>query len=128
MIRIVVPDDNAALSPNRANGSHWRTTSRAKKSAKNRALIAWHAAGCPRVQGPFPVRVDITIRRGRVMDTDNALASLKAVIDGLFKGQCTPDDSSAFLALQTPKQETGRAWVGREEVEFVIFSCEHREK
>ena len=120
MIRITVPGDNGSLSPNRAGGTHWSKTSKARKSAKNRALIAWQKAGRPVAQGPFPVRVEVTIRRGRVMDRDNALASLKAVIDGLFKGNVTPDDSTAYIALQIPVQETGKQWIGREEVEFRI--------
>jgi hypothetical protein len=78
----------------------------------------------PSLQGPWPVRVDVIIRRGRKLDRDNAVSSLKATIDGLFKGRVTPDDSEAFLDMRMPIQETGKQWHGREEVEFVVWPGE----
>ena len=120
-IRITVLGDNAPMSPNNTRRLHWTQLHRLQDAAKRRAHTAWVIAGKPSLVGPWPVRVDITIRRGRVMDRDGAFASLKAVIDGLFKGRVTPDDSCAFLDLRMPTQETGKRWIGREEVEFVIW-------
>lgn len=125
-IRIVVPGDNAPMSPNRTRRLHWRSLHRLQSAAKTRAGTAWLAAGRPVYAGPFPAVVEVTIRRGRRMDRDNATGSLKAVIDGLFKGRVTPDDSEAFLDLRTPLQEVGAQWKGREEVEFVILPASAR--
>lgn len=120
-IRITVLGDNAPMSANRARNLHWTALHRLQTAAKHRAHTAWVIAGKPALAGPWPVRVDVTIRRGRKMDRDNAVSSLKAVIDGLFKGKVTPDDSERFLDLRTPIQEVGARWKGREEVEFVIW-------
>ena len=123
-IRIVVLGDNAPMSANRTRKLHWSALHRLQNAAKLRAHTAWICARKPSLMGPWPVRVEVTIRRGRKMDRDNAVSSLKAVIDGLFKGKVTPDDSEAFLDMRTPVQETGAQWIGREEVEFTIWPGE----
>lgn len=123
-IRITVLGDTAPLSANRTRRLHWSALHRLQNLAKLRAHTAWIMARKPSLQGPWPVRVDVIIRRGRKLDRDNAVSSLKATIDGLFKGRVTPDDSEAFLDMRMPVQETGARWEGREEVEFVVWPGE----
>ena len=118
-IRITVPGDNAALSPN--NRMAWPQKQRLVRAARSRAKAAWLLAGQPRYSGPFPVRVEVTVRRQRVMDDDNALGSLKAIRDELFNGAITPGDSGRYVRFEMPKQETGARWKGREEVEFTVW-------
>jgi hypothetical protein len=116
-ITITVPIDAGEASPNRRG--RLRQWIRIKKAHKTAAQWAWVAAGRPRA-GAYPVTVSATIRRGRVLDDDNAKASLKAALDGLFKQAVTPDDSVKYVRLGTVTQETGKAFGVKPEVEFVI--------
>lgn len=129
-IRITVPGDNAMLSPNRRSSLNRYERARLVKMVKLRAIAAWFAAGRPVCPGPFPARVAVTIRRGRVLDDDGAVGSIKALRDGLFgaiarkgmarPGLITPDDSLRYVRFEMPVQETGKNWIGREEVEFIV--------
>lgn len=123
-IRITVLGDNGPLSPNALRSTHWARRAELVRKARHRAMVAWLLAGRPVWPGPFPVTVQPIIRRARVMDDDGALSSLKAVRDGLFGGNVTPDDSVRFVRFLMPIQETGGKWRGREEVEFRIGACE----
>lgn len=118
--RITVPLDPAPLSPNRMNGRHWRSATILKAKARDAAQWAWYSAGRQRAR--VPVIVSVIVRRGRVLDDDNLKASLKCVIDALFKGAVTPDDSLKYFELGALKQETGKIWKGREEIVFIVNS------
>jgi len=129
-IRIVVPGDNAMLSPNnRSRINRWERA-RLVKVVKARAAAAWALAGRPVYDGPFPVTIRTTIRRARALDDDGAVGSIKALRDGLFgaetrsglarMGLIIPDDSLRYARFETPVQETGKRFAGREEVEFFI--------
>ncbi len=104
---------------------HPQERARRNTVAKQAALAAWTQAGCPKVNGP--VRVSITVRRAKRLDTDNAISGCKPLIDGLFAerrrkgypvepGLITPDDSPEWLALGEVTQEIGPEWKGREQV------------
>ena len=124
-IRITVLGDNGPISPNALKKlKHWALRAELVREARHRAMVAWLMAGRPTCPGPFPVRVEATIRRTRVLDDDNALGSLKAIRDELFNGRVIPKDSTRFLRFQMPTQETGKRWAGVEEVEFVIWPGE----
>jgi hypothetical protein len=122
LCKLTVGIDTAPLSPNRMGGRHWRSNMRLKAKAKETAEWAWHKAGRPRFKEL--VVVTVTIRRGRVMDYDNAWASLKVVIDALFKKAITKDDSATYVRFRPLKQETGKRFKGKEEVEFKVESFE----
>jgi len=95
-ITITLPLPNTHLQPN--SRPHWRTKAAAVKAyrsdAKHAALAAWIEAG-GRANEPWPeATVTATFfwptRRRR--DKDNALASLKAALDGLFDAGVIADD------------------------------------
>lgn len=122
MIRIVVPWDPNRTNPNRMMSLHWAAKGKLAKQARLLACLCWQQAGSPVASGP--VRVCVTVRRGRVMDQGNIWAGLKHVIDGIFVGALTPDDSPRWLQLGDVRQETGKQWRGREECEFLIEEVE----
>lgn len=76
-----------------------------------------------------PVEVALLVRRGRVLDPDNALAGAKSVFDQLFTmkhGGCgmLPDDGGRWVRYAPVQFETGKKWVGREEVLVTIRPLE----
>lgn len=113
---ITITFDIARCSPNRR--MHWRTRAREAKAARAAARWAWRISGEPRAIGP--VEVSILIRRGRVMDEDNALASCKSLLDGLLNDGVTPNDSLAWVRHVEVGQETGKGWGQRPEVVFTV--------
>jgi hypothetical protein len=115
-VTITVKIDTNPLSPNRMNSKHWTVQRRLKKAAADVAWKAWLEVGRPVMN--CPVDVHITIRRRRVMDPDNALSSLKAILDVLFKKRIVPDDSAEWVRYLPIKQQTGKAMTP--EVEFRI--------
>lgn len=120
-IRIVVPVDVGNANPNRLRTV--RKKIHVRKTHKEAAQWAWVAAGRP-VFTAFPITVNVTIRRGREMDQDNAVASLKGVMDGLFKNAITPDDAQKYVLLGTIRQEISKEWKRKPEVEFHCVSAE----
>ena len=66
------------------------------------------------------VRLTFILRRGRLVDPDNALAACKALIDGLTdepgRPALLPDDSASMVEYAPIVFETGKAWRQREEV------------
>lgn len=113
---LVIPWDAGILSPNRV--SHRMQRYRIGALGRRAAGLVWVAAGRPRAQSR--VRVDITIRRGRALDDDNALAALKPVLDGVFNAALTPNDSLKWVTLGTITQRIDPKWKGREEVQFDV--------
>jgi hypothetical protein len=121
--RIVVPWDVQRLSPNRR--VHFLARAVLVKAARAAAKLAWLDAGSPFMDGP--VEVSLIIRRGRPIDPDNALAGAKSILDQLLTiqhGGCgmVEDDSAKFVRYAPVQFETGREWIGREEVVVVIRS------
>lgn len=92
---ITIHYDVNRLSPNKRD--FWATKAKKTKAAKTLAAQAWRDAGSPAFSAP--VSCEITIYRGRTIDADNALACCKALIDGIFGGNATPDDSSKWVAF-----------------------------
>lgn len=115
-IRIIVTVDPHVNSPNQRR--HFHATAKIKATMREAARWAWIGAGKPRATGP--VRVTVTVRRGRAIDLDNALAACKPLIDGLFNDAITPDDSMAWIKGYTIRQEVGKRYAGgAAEVEFI---------
>jgi hypothetical protein len=116
--KIQIPVDVNLANPNRIGSLHW---SKQRKIKSKLALVArayWVKAGKP--VSDSPVNVHVTIRRARSLDNDNAIASLKPLIDGLFKKAITPDDSSKWVRLLIPTQEVGEIFDKHESVEFLV--------
>ena len=121
---VTVPVDPSRTSLNQR--LHWRQRAERGRYAKGAARMAWRKAGAPRAPGP--VRVEVIVRRGRLLDTDNAWTGLKPVCDQLFNSRrdaqgegITPSDSPAWVEM-TVRQETGKQWRGREECEFRVYA------
>lgn len=114
--RLIIPVDANEMNPNRRG--KLRDWIRTKTRHKNAAYAVWLVADRPR--STSPVTVSVTIRRGRLLDEDNARASLKAVFDGLFKGGITPDDSPQWVKLGTLTQEIAARWKAKPEIEIVV--------
>jgi hypothetical protein len=69
-----------------------------------------------------PVDVRITVRRARLMDDDNLIASLKMIQDLLFKDQgVTPDDSPKWVQIVGGiRQEIAPRYRYAPEVEYLV--------
>lgn len=115
-LRISVRFDPNRLSLNQR--LHWRERHRRNRAVKDAARLAWMQAGQPRFEGP--VRVSMVVRRGRTIDHDNAITGTKAARDALFNDGIVPDDSPAWVTIGECRQEAGKAWKERPEVEFII--------
>lgn len=107
-ITITIPFDAGRCAPNKLSRMLWQQRKRVADAAKEAATAAWLRAGGPRAYAP--VIVDLTIRRGRSMDADNAISACKHTLDGLFNGQITPSDSLRWVRLGEVRQETGNRW------------------
>ncbi len=116
MLTIRIEYDIGPLSPNRTRRLHWGARAALAKDAKWAAYAAWVSAGSPRAAGP--VRCAIVSYRSRALDDDNLIAACKPLLDGIFKGAMTPDDSPAYLELGSVRQERCRR--GDELVEFEV--------
>lgn len=116
-VEIVVP----MIDPNRASPNlrkHWVSRAAVVKSFRMHAFCAWRAAGSPRFDAP--VVCQITIQRGRRIDPDNALASCKALIDGIFGGNLTPDDSAQWVEFLPVVIESGAKYKNCPSVTFKV--------
>ena len=114
--RLIIPVDANEMNPNKRR--RLRDWISAKTRHKDTARAVWLMAGRPVTASP--VTVSVTIRRGRLLDEDNARASLKAVFDGLFKNAITPDDSPQWVKLGTLTQEIAKRWKMKPEIEIVV--------
>jgi hypothetical protein len=117
--RLTMPGDIVRdLSPNRRICRQERA--RRAKGWRVKGRLAWLAAGRPVFSGP--VRVEITVRRGRVVDDDNAVSACKAVRDSLWGPDCMlPADDWRFFESYQVRQETGGRWRMCPEVEIWIM-------
>jgi hypothetical protein len=132
-IVVTVRFDVGRLSPNRTRWMHPLALSRLVKQAKIAARLAWCESDSPMLD--VPATVNVTIRRGRKLDGDACLYSCKALTDILFCRDrnkrklghdigVTPDDSERWVRWGEVRQESGKRWIGAEEVEFVIMPRE----
>lgn len=96
LCRLVVPFDIVQVSPNKR--LHWARRAELTKLAHRACAAAWIAYQRP-VAPPGGVNVRFTLLRSRAMDEDNAVACLKAIIDGLFHGLITVDDSPKYVHI-----------------------------
>jgi len=120
VIVITVPFDINRCSPNRYK-RNWRAKAAEAKAARTAGRIAWCLAGKPRAAGP--VDVYLLIRRGRVIDGDNAIACLKHIGDAFFNDGVTPYDSAEWVRYVAVEQETGAEWRLHPEV---VVTIRHR--
>lgn len=120
---IVIPWDVSRTAENTTRrGGHWSQRARVMKSAREVAYLCWVMAGSP--EAGCKVRVNVTCRRGRQMDTCNIVGGIKPLLDGVFVKAMTPDDSPRWLELGCVTQVTGKQWRGAEQVEFIITEAE----
>lgn len=100
------------VDPNGPRGARMRKL-RKIYEWKLAAFRAWEEGGAPYYTQK--VRVTFEIRRGRVIDPDNALAGLKYVIDGLTSKRMQrtgmiPDDSAEWVEYAPIVFTTGKVW------------------
>jgi hypothetical protein len=112
-------DVYSAFSPNRYI-SGWERRRRVKVW-RERVWGCWYRAGAVALNPP--VIVTITVLRGRQVDNDNLIASVKSMIDGLTaksKGPmiraCLPDDSRATIKDLLVGGVFEAKWKGLEQV------------
>jgi len=60
------------------------------------------------------------VRRGRMIDQDNAIGGSKPLRDGIFNDGLTPDDSPKWVKLGGVEFEVGKQWKDRPEVIFIV--------
>ncbi len=124
-VRVVVPWDANQFNPNRIGRLHFGVKTKLKNAAKERARLGMLEAGRPRLTPP--VLVQITLRRSRRLDEDNLRAALQPVINTVLKDDLrsgwegvVPDDHPKYVHFLPDRQECGKQWQGKEEVEFLI--------
>ena len=111
---IVLPYPDKVLSPNAR--AHWAAIARAKKKAREAASWATiSAAGSKAKLAPYAAheRIAVAIKfypaDNRRRDTDNALASLKAALDGI--SDALGLDDSRFVIVPQMMASDGKARV-----------------
>lgn len=117
-IVLTVPGDIVRdLSPNQR--LNWRARMSRNRCWRQKGQEAWKAAGSPRFKPP--VSVQITVRRGRTVDSDNAVSACKAIRDSLWGPDAMlPSDSAQHLANYNVQLQTGGRWALFPEVELCI--------
>lgn len=118
-LRFVIPGDSNELGPNRR--LHWQAKRKlVKKWYDNTGFCINVVMGDRRFYAER-VRITFTLRRGRLLDPDNAhsSAALKAIVDRM-KGWLFPDDKAACCEYGSLKQETGSQYRHTPEVEVLI--------
>jgi Holliday junction resolvase RusA-like endonuclease len=96
MTAFTLPWPDKALSPN-ARG-HWRKSHKAKQAAKNQAAWTARAAGVTAwtAEGRIPVAITFRPPDNRRRDMDNAIASMKAALDGIATALDADDNRFAL--------------------------------
>lgn len=103
---------NPILSPN-ARPSHWSRVAAARKAARHEGLFEAMIAK-PNVPETGPVKVSLQFRPAdnRRRDLDNAIASMKAALDGIAEGIGVNDSRFALtLAFGEPHPPLGQVVV-----------------
>ena len=121
-VRLVMDWDAARTGDNQLRRLHWKARWRLDGDARGTARAAWLRAGSP-VSG-CPVRLHVISRRARRMDPLNVWGAVKPLVDGVFVGALTPNDSEAWLRPGEVRQEIDPRYRGHEQVEFVIEPVE----
>lgn len=100
----------AELSPNAR--VHWRKAHRCKQLVYIHVGAAGLLRGWPR-QESGRRRLTITMHRPRLLDTDNAYAICKAVVDAVVREGWLVDDSPRYVDIAVRQvKATGKAWRG----------------
>lgn len=102
---------------------HWRARANLNRQARAAAVIGWRMAGSPTMD--VPAKVTLIVRRGRRVDSENALSGCKSVTDLLTDRKRSVfgvlmDDSPDWLEWESIQQEVGKQWATRPEVEYVF--------
>ena len=126
VIEFVIPGDPIKdLGPNQRPANiyaHHRLT----QEWKTRAWLCWAAAERPRLSGK--VRMTLTLRRGRAVDPDNALAACKALIDGLTdqpgRPALLPSDGPHDVEYGAVGFEVEKRWQHHPEAVVRVERCE----
>lgn len=110
----MVPFDCQRLSPNLR--IHYLERAKRVKKAREAARLAWLQAGKPVLTEP--ALVQITVRRSRKLDPDNAAAACKGALDELLTTRhngcgLLPDDSGEWVTYAPIAQETGDRFRGQ---------------
>ena len=100
---------------------HWGARHKANARARLCAAWAWAEAGRPRFDGPVVVDI-LIVCDGQQRDPDAHLASMKPLIDGIFSGNATPDDSGKWVRYGRIEWEDG----ARPYVRFAIRRDDER--
>lgn len=109
-IVLVVPFDPHRTSPNRRH--HWRALAGLKKTFRRATIAAWRMAGSPTVPPTAKVRLSFLVRRGRRLDHDNIIASMKSSVDQTIACIGLPNDGPEHVTIGSVTQETGKRWQG----------------
>lgn len=124
-------DAYSDFSPNRYV-SGWERRRRVKQW-RERVWGCWYRSEPPPLRPP--VRVTITVYRGRAVDSDNLTASVKSILDGLtarkrgpMQVACLPDDSRATIAELQVEGVFHKDWNGREWVHIEVEEVQSEEE
>ena len=88
--------------------AHWAVRRREEKAWQ---ILIRSVCGRPQAKVEARVRLEVTVRRPRLQDPDNAYASLKPVLDALVSEGWLKDDSCEWLDLsmrEVVEKERGR--------------------
>ena len=118
-ICFVIPGDSNELGPNKR--LHWQAERRIKEQWRSKVSVCFLL--CYGDSGLFfqRARITFTLRRGRLLDPDNAHSSrcLKVLVD-VLKAWLFPDDKQACVEYGPIRQETGKQWRLQPEVEVLV--------
>jgi hypothetical protein len=95
---------------------HW--AARRREGAAWSAYLAAHAGPAPSGR-PLRARLSVVVRRRRLQDPDNAVASLKPLLDALVRRGWLADDSGVHLELEVREEvsKVSQTWVKWEVLE-----------
>jgi crossover junction endodeoxyribonuclease RusA len=97
---IRLPWSKPPLTLNGSYGSHWAHAKRVKEVRRVAAALA-RGAHVPHLES-CTVQLHYVPRDGRRRDTDNLVATLKPIADGLVDAGIVDDDAPAFMAKPEP--------------------------
>lgn len=111
-IKIILPWPAMALMPNRRNGRHWTSTTKARDSSRALGYFAAKAV-CERFECIGNVPVSITFyapdKRGR--DLDGLLSSLKHALDGIADALGVNDKQFRPITIDAALDEEKKGYV-----------------